>query len=428
MSIFKKNVDSKQTFQDEQILYEHFFESVQSESPTQIVKNFRTLFFEAKEYFDNSARLALARIVQSRQVEDHFKFVVSHCCYIVIYYWLKHLGEEEKESIIELMRLFDQVSIPRREFYSISSRLRTLLIEFKKTDQYNRLSRLVKTLEGDNRDRDNTNKTLGDLIARYPFLYEHYLLGEDSSTEARKSVLRLQDRAQNNLEINLAQYLTYKARLLEISRSLNPSASGQNIKAIDNPTLLSDKECHIAIQQFIGKVEKNSNYWDLGQNFINQVTLIDSYKNFKSHLYEYLTSSIDPKYGNYAFNKQLSITLANILPESNKQKVTDILIQRTVSLLLNYLIVDNPLTINHYLLLDLITHLGTSYTMGILMKLVLICPKMRPYLEKRLAILFNHYQSLPIDRVPWLVKSLENLNIAFTVYYGKGDLLRLKII
>ena len=67
-------------------------------------------------------------------------------------------------------------------------------------------------------------------------------------------------------------------------------------------------------------------------------------------------------------------------------------------------------------------------TIGLLLKLVLLCGKVKPYLEQRFSILFSHYEALAEDRVPWLVKSLENLQVAFSIHFGEADFSLIQII
>jgi hypothetical protein len=45
---------------------------------------------------------------------------------------------------------------------------------------------------------------------------------------------------------------------------------------------------------------------------------------------------------------------------------------------------------------------------------VLLCDKVKPYLEQKFAILFKHYEDYTKDNTKWLVDSLENLNVAFS--------------
>jgi hypothetical protein len=76
----------------------------------------------------------------------------------------------------------------------------------------------------------------------------------------------------------------------------------------------------------------------------------------------------------------------------------------------------------HFVFVDLINNLGPLFTTGLLMKVVLLCRKVKPYLEKRFSILFSHYESASQNSVEWLVKMFENLNIALSMTFGKTDL------
>jgi hypothetical protein len=110
------------------------------------------------------------------------------------------------------------------------------------------------------------------------------------------------------------------------------------------------------------------------------------------------------------------------LPEVDSQKPSEFLTIRTCSSLLNFLILDPAQPLNHYIFMDLVTNIGATDTVGLLLKLLLICPKIRPSLEKRLSLLVDHYESLSMSRVPWLVKVLENFQIASIAHFGKADL------
>jgi hypothetical protein len=60
--------------------------------------------------------------------------------------------------------------------------------------------------------------------------------------------------------------------------------------------------------------------------------------------------------------------------------------------------------------------------MGLLLKILLLSGKVKPELEKRFSILFNHYEGKASDEIMWFIKSLENLNVALVVNFGKTDL------
>jgi hypothetical protein len=58
----------------------------------------------------------------------------------------------------------------------------------------------------------------------------------------------------------------------------------------------------------------------------------------------------------------------------------------------------------------------------LLLKIALLSKHVKPHLEQRFSILFDHYESQSVNDVLWLVESLENLNIALGVNFGAVDL------
>jgi hypothetical protein len=69
-----------------------------------------------------------------------------------------------------------------------------------------------------------------------------------------------------------------------------------------------------------------------------------------------------------------------------------------------------------------VSNIGPTRTTGMLLKIVLLCRKVKPYLEKRLSILFNHYENSNNDSIIWLIKMLENINVALSTNFGALDL------
>ena len=114
------------------------------------------------------------------------------------------------------------------------------------------------------------------------------------------------------------------------------------------------------------------------------------------------------------------------MPECNLQKPNESLIVRTCTQLFKFLVVGDAPEHEHYIFMDLIANLGVRGTIGLLLKLVLLSSQVQPTLEKRFAILFTRYESSSLSEVLWLVKSLETLNIAFCVNFGKADFSFLK--
>ncbi|MDX2244899.1 MAG: hypothetical protein NW224_29845, partial [Leptolyngbyaceae cyanobacterium bins.302] len=75
-----------------------------------------------------------------------------------------------------------------------------------------------------------------------------------------------------------------------------------------------------------------------------------------------------------------------------------------------------------FLFVDLISNLGPALTTGLLLKIVLICRKVKPHLEKRFSILFSHYESSQREAVQWLVQAMEYLHLALSTNFSSLDL------
>ncbi|MBD2040958.1 hypothetical protein [Microcoleus sp. FACHB-672] len=409
---------------DEQILYNHLLECVKVETPSELIERFRSLFIAGVGYPDREVAAAVERITASKQAEHEFKFILNRCCHILINRW--QMQTQQHGAISELIALFEG-NRTRNGLYSLPMRgvrrLHELVRLFTQSEQFLTLHRLVRVMNQPSESNSSPEtKPLGSLISQYPYLYEHCLLSEGSTYEHQQTVRQLQSSRQKQFEINLSQYVTYQVRRSQQARQASPAPAGRIIQTVSNPTLLSDRELYVALKHFVGKVEGCHTYRDLSQSFLTHSSQTRTYGTFKKELYDYLIPSIDSAYGKRQFNERLYKQLTNILPQSDSQKFSDFLLVRTCSQLLNFLVVETPQRPNHFVLIDLISNIGPTLTTGLLLKIVLLCRKVKPYLEKRFAILFNHYESSTRDSVHWLVKGLENVNIALSTNFGAVDL------
>ncbi|MBD2180413.1 AAA-like domain-containing protein [Planktothrix sp. FACHB-1355] len=412
----------RRTVGDEQIIYDHLLYCVQKESPSELIERFHKLFIDGVGYPDPEIEAALYRIIAILSNEIEFKNLLCRCCYILINRW--QMQPQKHAAIAEIVALFKN-ALPR--FQGVASRsrivmrLRQLVSQFRESNEYLAMQRLVKVVEPIREaERKEDNPSLGRLIHRYPYLFSHNLLVQNSSIEHQQTIREIQTQKQRQFEVNLSQYVPYLMRRTEIAS--HPVKDVQIIQPVPNPTLLSDRELFLALKKFGGKVEGSYSYRDLAGIFLNHHKQTKSYQAFKADLYEYLIASIQAEYGNRQFNQRLYKWLKNTFSENDSQKLNEFLLVRTCSQLFNFLVVESPQQPNHYVFIDLISNLGTIETTSLLLKIVLLSRKVRPDLEKRFSILFNHYESQTLNDIMWFVKSLENLNVALVVNFGTVDL------
>jgi hypothetical protein len=346
------------------------------ESPTQLIERFQALFLDGARYVDPQIWLALEKVAMDKRADQDFKFVLNRCCHILINRW--QLQPHQQGAIPQLVGLFENPPDPRKVQSRGARRLRQLVQNFSETEQYLTLRRLSQVVSETAQANGNGSKVVGALIQRYPYLYEHCLLSEDSSYEHQQTVRQLQARVQRRFELDLSQYVTYQVRRAQAIRTQSKEALERIIQPVKNPTLLSDRELGAALKQFVGKVQGNCTYRDVASSFVTHSSQTSSYKAFKEDLYEYLTASIDPAYGKRQFNDRLYTHLKNTLPHSDSQKPTEFLVVRTCSQLLNFLVVESPQRPHHFIFVDLMTNLGAILTTGLLLKIVLLCRKVKP--------------------------------------------------
>lgn len=408
----------------QQQIYQHLFDLVQLRSPSETIECFRNLFIEGTNYSEGRILSALDEITASKKSQREFYFFLNRCCHILINRW--YMQPQKHHAIYQLIATFNNPPSRKRTITSRNKsirRLHELVKGFLKSEQYCTLQRLAQVInKTTNSLADNKNQSLVNLIRRYPYLHEQCLLSEDSTIEHQWIVKQIQAQVQKKFEIDLSQYVTYQVRLSQIATNTSSSRKKRIIQPVKNPTLLSDTQVNLALKSFVGKAEGESSYRDLAYNFLHYSSQATTLRAYKDDLYEYLISGIDWEYGKRQFHQRLYTQLQNTLPQADHQKVNDFLIVRTCTQLLNFLIVENSSSPQHFTFIDLITNQGSIRAIGLLLKILLICRKSKPYLAKRFAILFNHYELATAGNIDWLVESLEELNIALSIHFGNIDL------
>ncbi len=403
----------------EQIIYEHFLYVVKTETPDRVIERFKSLFIEGVSYSDNRIWTTIETLAFEKTAEQNFPLVINRCCYILVNYW--QMQPTGKVAVADLVVLLDRLNDVRMTYSRTVRRLRQLLQAYLQGDDYPKLKRLNAVLNGASSDNKTIlDRPLGTLISRYPYLYDHSLVSEERTHENVETIKRVQLNLRQQQETNLSHYLTYQVRRSRIKAQLGRDAAN-NLPLVDNPTLLSTKELGMAFGQFSGKAEGDASYQDLSRGFVSRLQMQPSIKKFKGDLYEYIISGVDSSYGSRTFNDRLYKTIINISPDRDRQPLDELGLLRTCTHILNHLVIESPSNPQHFIFMDMISNLGSVFTTGLLLKIVLICQKVKPLLESRLSILFNHYESSQCNGVPWLVRSLENWNVAGAIHFGKMD-------
>ena len=423
------DVHHKHNSQDEQEIYNHFLQLVEIESSEGMIERFRMLFLKSSGYPDPEVAKSLERIIALPQVEQEFNFLLNRCCHIVIN--RKQPYNYKKDVLLDLIKLFDEIGKKQELRYygnRTGKRLFELVQNFTKSEQYLTLKRLAELMDQAAGSYSNSNSALSQplitLIPRYPYLYQHCLVSSDSSYEHQQAIRKIQKQKQRKFEIDLSHYVTHQIRRGTITDTDISDFNRGYTQKLKNPTLLSNRELLSAIRQFVGKVESGDNYQDYAKSFLTHARQPQSYRCFKDSFYEYLSTSfdVDSRYIKYQFKDKLYKQLQNTMVHSDDKQFNDFLLMRTCNQILGFLVVESMHKPQHFIFINLLANMGPTSTIGLLLKIVLVCYRVKPYLEKRFAILFNHYESSTREIVMWLVKALENMQVALSTNFGRVDL------
>ncbi len=422
--------------EEEKIIYRTIKLWLKQDSSDRIIEQFRYLFIKGNGCEYPHARLALETIVNLDCAQQEFNFIFSRCCQLVICEWQSNPILRAKIPLF-----ISQISLAKLSSSTqsrITRKLRELVVNFTESEQYSMLQRLSKLFIGTQHplvktvNKNFDSKTLGNLIARYPYLYEVCLVGKDSSQQYKQTISKLYKGAQNRYELDLSRYITYRVRLIKIVRKYKAEKHSKIpkkvIQPVKNPTLLSDRQLDLGLKVYTGKIDSQQDLKSLALNFRNSLPYLSSHQEFKASLFTYLTSGFDCEYSNTVLKPKLADYLDSILPNLHANKVDDFTVLRTCSLLLRFLIVDSVNRLNHHLFADMIAQIGAIKVTSILLKIILICEKAKPYLEQRFGILFSHYDAVDEGRVSWLTESLETMQLALSIHFGQVDLSLINII
>lgn len=418
---------------EEQQLYDHWIQCRKVESPETLLERFRCLFVDGTQYADPYILETLHKLVVSRLSATEFKYILNRCCRILINFWW--FQPAFRWAIPELVYML-QVPPRGAALYLNTKCLRRLVQDFTSTEEYKILERLAQVVDqGESLDSSETPQaersrrfTAPDwtddgsdgrsphFIHRYPYLYP-YCLSSNGSDSEFDTIRHLQAEHQQKFECDLSRYVTYL-----VQQSNSPSH--RSAKVIRNPTLLSDTQLRTSIKHFTGQIDRTGTYKEQARRFLSYSSQFDSYGSFKEGLYRYLVTSINatkPDYGKHHFNQWLYTQLKNTLPQNDHQQISNFLITRTCQQLIETLVAPPQQVNNHFVFVDLISNVGATVTTGLLLRLLLLFNNLKSSLEKRLATLYKHYEPV-MDGVRWLIESLENLQIAFSIHFGSMSL------
>ncbi|NER78387.1 MAG: hypothetical protein F6K42_02190 [Leptolyngbya sp. SIO1D8] len=387
-------------------IYDHLRNCRQQESADAVLARFQQLFIQADGYSEPLVWEALTELAHRPQSEREFKYTLNRCSYTLVNPWYTETNNHW--AIPELVRLFETIPTAPAKQYE-THRIRHLSQGFMQTEQYAALKRFANLFdEGADSVDSRSDQPISSQLKRYPFLYDSSLLTKDSDQHQKNHVGELRLQAETKIGIKLARYHSQKAL----------GAGSQ----FPNPTRLSPAELERALAYYTGKVEGNRSHRDLAQMFQTYSKTVRSFRDFKEEFLEYLLAPLadaDPRYVNNNFGRALRQYLRDTLQDFNGQRLTDFIVITTCQKLLNFLVVQGRQQPVFRRFWQLLHEVGHTLTVGLLLRIVLFCSAVKPWLENRLSVLFHHHERYSCEEVPWLIDTLEHANVALITNFGK---------
>ncbi|MFM2312546.1 MAG: hypothetical protein RLZZ04_1822 [Cyanobacteriota bacterium] len=421
--------------QQQQLIHEYLRHKAATRPPSKLIQEFQNLLLQGRNA-DVQVSKALEQIIFAG--ESQFNSFLSQCFYTILGVWLQQPGSTA--YLDQLLSTLDIVC-QAKSYDRCRKQLIQLIKNYQLTPSAEQL-KLVTTLilpteviadqvgnspvTNESTDHSSSNSTesscLNSQLTRYTYLYQHFIPQDLEVPELLEQINQLQSDRQQNFEILLSKHIIYRFRLKQLAKmKMMAKGAGKIITKVDNPSLLSDRAFQVALQQYVGKIEQDSTLLERSQRFSNENEYRPNYQVFKQDLHRFLTSNIKSRNSTYQFAKLLEQKLVDIFPQANEKPLNKTQILQTCRQLFSFLIPDPALNNHRDQFAELVANLGTAQAMMVLIKIALICPESKADLEKKICAIVLHYQYQTVQQNPWLIKSLEHLLIAFSIYFGKVD-------
>lgn len=412
MVLVVNSIASRPQDREQQLIYNHLLFCIRSESPSRVLKRFDQLFI-LNHYHEPLIQDALNQILLNSVGMEQLLPFFNRCCYILVNRW--QLDPAARDSIGELIALIKQVQTPgsSNRYKRSGKTLRKLVYAFSHSDYFSQLCRLAEFSRPGN--RYTREQPLVSLIERYPYLYSHCLVNTEDNTQHRGIIKKIKVHAQQNFEQDLSRYIAITAA------SEGKPLKGDALKEHKNPTLLGHDDLYKSMKHFVGPTTQQGGYRKSATSFIKVAKQQPTFQSFKDEVHRYIITDLEPSYAQGKFSEQLKQSLTLISPDQHHQPMNNILMNRTFTHLMNFLVIESRRSPKHFVFMDLISNLGTTKTVGLLLKIVLVSNSIKSSLERRLSLLFSHYENHQQGTVGWLVRCLEKFQLAFTSHFGRKD-------
>jgi hypothetical protein len=386
------------------LIFSYLEEIVRVWTPEQVLTEFRNLFVNHIHPNTLESFQVLQTIVRDNREED-FISILKRSCYILFNNWVLN---GRLELVREMLQIFADPILTQKTFSPLLKRVRTWVRSFAESQNYQDLQRLLQDYFR-YQSEGQQQRQWGDRYMVYQWVAQAADL--NNPPEQRELASLIAQQMKNRFKCDLAMY-TSRAQSIGYDRQMYP-----------NPTIFGDDALRL-IKLLVAR-RGDGSYEQLSRRFIDQ-TKTANYQDFKKNLQSYLFSSSSNREELKTLQQMLDNKLSLLYPSKHNERINSALVLVTCNRAIEWLTTENrqePSAI-----FKMLVSRGNPLTLAIaLLKLVLISPNSRMYLECCLADLIRYCQQLPETECQFAIQFFEVLKIALAIYAGDIEYSLVKI-
>lgn len=399
----------------QEIIYDCLFTSVQTEEPEATLELFQSIFLSCSGSFCDAYFLAIQELAFSNQ-EQIYHNTLKRSCYILLNNWesrRKHL------AIVQLVQDLRNYVPKKLVMPPWKLRLRQWLSHFLESSDYADLRLMSERFIAapPKSPSPPAAKPWTDRYAYY-FLVPQYE-NSDNPPEQRETARHISDQIRYRFKLDLAMYVahsqasypsSHNAKLhSDLHRRVKPKSPSSNHV---NPTGLGDETLRLI--KLIVKRNGYFSYRNIANIFQDQTAGLD-YFSYKRSLVQYLIFSMEKQPFVKKFQAVMTAKLDTVYPQHDDTIVSKSLCQRTCNQVVRFLTTENGQGPSE-LFTALLTQGGTLTLVVTLLKLVLLSPTVRNYLDLRIAYLVQYYNQYPPEECRWFSYFLDVFSVTFAIH------------
>lgn len=400
----------------QEIIYDCLLTTVQQDDPDAALTLFQRIFLDCTGTFCDAYFLAIQEIGFGNRSEV-FHDALKRSCYILLNNWETRRHYAHISQLVQRLRSQSHIALTLAPWKMRLHQWRMRFIQGPDYQEMVLLSRRFEPEQPSSRPAKVTDKPWQERYAHY-FLVHQYEDGTNPQ-EQRDTARRVASQMRYRFKLDLAMYVAHSQRPKtvttadpklnrQIADRLNPTASTPHT----NPTGLGDETLRL-----IKLIVMRSGYFsheNIAHIFKEQTAGLD-YFSYKRSLVKYVVYSLKKQPFAQRFQEIITDKLDNTYTQHDDTIVTKSLGQRTCNQVARFLTTEDAQGPSELFTL-LLTQGGALTLVIILLKLALLSPTVRNYLDLRVAYLVRYYAQFPAEECEWFSYFLDVFSVTFAIH------------